>query len=539
MSYYDTCKKAKSSDLVALKANVQKVDFTATHTGKTNQKGSFSFERVQPRNSNYTLKNIYLKVKLNLTITRSAVAPAAAGDHDYRLDYDYRFDDFNAAMYGTSVTINGSIQNTQEPYLNSLIKKNYDEKEYIESMNEKNSPYVYVNITHRANTAIDDIEYVSCAPIYHSYLCEDVTGINNLMISSNYNIYNIVKLNYNANNYITTLVVNQDIDLKLIYDEIINTDLSPDGKYYTACMQYMYYIGDDLKTDGHNGHPDNNDGISSTNNIRDTRTQPLRAFNMIVPDIINDTVKCSNVFKGCISSVSWDVNNKLNLVNTSGTNMDSEIYSVCKDAGLFTEFSVFRNEKQLNRNISYLDPIISISMLNTPDAKISTADLFRLSSKMTYKYYGAPTAAADATDDVINQTKVTKKTYCIYEYPALIKISPIENTVQYSLIGVMDELIESEAGMDEYMDDLEDLGYSGDGKVADWFRKIGRKIKEGRFISKILGGISKGADIFTKIAPMIPGIGAAAAPIASQVSDISKKVGNVAADAGYGISTMF
>lgn len=532
MSYYDTCKKAKSSDLVALKANVQKVDFTTTHTGKTNAKGSFSFERVQPRNSNYTLKNIYLKVKLDFTITRIN----ATSNHIK----NYRFDDFNAAMYGTSVTINGSIQNTQEPYLNSLIKKNYDEKEYIESMNEKNSPYVYVEITDDDDNLKEQVKYISCAPIYHSYLCEDITGINNLMISSNYNIFNIVKLNNNAaNGLVSNITLNKEIELKLIYDEVINTDLSPDGKYYTACMQYMYYMGDDLKTDGHNGHPDDATGISIRNNIRDTRTQPLRAFNMVVPDIVNDTFKCSNVFKGYISSVSWDVNNKLNLVNTSAADSDSEIYSVCKDAGLFTEFSVFRNEEQLGRTISYLDPIISLSMLNTPDAKISTADLFRLSSTMTYKYFGAPTAAAGATDDVVNQTKVTKKTFCIYEYPALIKISPIENTVQYSLIGVMDELIESEAGLDEYMDDLEDLGYSGDGKVADWFRKIGRKIKEGRFISKILGGISKGADIFTKIAPMIPGIGAAAAPIASQVSDISKKVGNVAADAGYGISTMF
>lgn len=512
MSYYDTCKKAKSSDLVALKANVQRVDFTTTHTGKTNQKGSFSFERVQPNNSNYTLKNIYLRVKLSLTITRTATEANKA-------NYNYRFDDFNAAMYGTSVTINGSIQNTQEPYLNSLIKKNYDEKEYVESMNEKNSPYVFVKVNHTGDYT-ETVDYVSCAPIYHSYLCEDITGINNLMISSNYNIYNIVKSNYDANNYISGISLNGDINLKLIYDQIINTDLSPDGKYYTACMQYMYYMGNDIITDGSGVQQNVN------NNIRDTRTQPLRVFNMIIPDIINDTTQCSNVFKGYISSVSWDVNNKLNLVNTSGTNMDSEIYSVCKDAGLFTEFSVFRNEKQLNREISYLDPIISLSMLNTPDAKISTADLFRLSSTMTYNYAGA------AND-------ITKKTFCVYEYPALIKISPIENTVQYSLIGVMDELIESEAGMDEYMDDLEDLGYSGDGKVADWFRKIGRKIKEGRFISKILGGISKGADIFTKIAPMIPGIGAAAAPIASQVSDISKKVGNVAADAGYGISTMF
>ena len=528
MSYYDTCKKAKSSDLVALKANVQKVDFTATHTGKTNTKGSFSFERVQPRNSNYTLKNIYLKVILKFTITRTT------GDNHIR---NYRFDDFNAAMYGTSVTINGSIQNTQEPYLNSLIKKNYDEKEYVESMNEKNSPYVYVSIKDNANAKKDDVTYVSCAPIYHSYLCEDITGINNLMISSNYNIFNIVKLN---NGTISDITLTSDIDLKLIYDEVINTDLSPDGKYYTACMQYMYYMGDDIKTDGSHGHADNIiDGVSTRNNMRDTRTQPLRAFNMIVPDIINDTSKCSNVFKGYISSVSWDVNNKLNLVNTSAANSDSEIYSVCKDAGLFTEFSVFRNQEQLGRTISYLDPIISISMLNTPDAKISTADLFRLSSTMTYKYEGAPTAAEGALPDVIAAAQVTKKNICVYEYPALIKISPIENTVQYSLLGVMDELIESEAGMDEYMDDLEDLGYSGDGKVADWFRKIGRKIKEGRFISKILGGISKGADIFTKIAPMIPGIGAAAAPIASQVSDISKKVGNVAADAGYGISTMF
>jgi hypothetical protein len=521
MSYYDTCKKAKSSDLVALKANVQKVDYTATHTGKNTIKGSFSFERVQPRNSNYTIKNIYLKVILKLTITRSAQAPAE-GEPDYRDDYNYRFDDFNAAMYGTSVTINGSIQNTQEPYLNRLIKKNYDEKEYVESMNEKNSPYVYVNITHTPGSPVENVEYVSCAPIYHSYLCEDVTGINNLMISSNYNIFNIVKLNYNSNNTINNITFQdgKEIDIKLIYDEVINTDLSPDGKYYTACMQYMYYTGNDMKTSADHGK------LTSDNNIRDTRTQPLRVFNMIVPDIINDGARCTYAIKGHISSVSWDVNNKLNLVNTSGDDMDSEIYSVCKDAGLFTEFSVFRNEKQLNREISYLDPIISLSMLNTPDAKISTADLFRLSSKMTYEYN-------EGLGDI------TKKNICVYEYPAIIKISPIENTVQYSLIGVMDELIESEAGLDEYMDDLEDLGYSGDGKVADWFRKIGRKIKEGRFISKILGGISKGADIFTKIAPMIPGIGAAAAPIASQVSDISKKVGNVAADAGYGISTMF
>ena len=521
MSYYDTCKRAKSSDLVALKANVQKVDFTHTQLTDQTAVGSFSFERVQPRNSNYTIKNIYLKVSIDFTVTRDGTGAATAHFHDYK------FDDFNAAMYGTSVTINGSIQNTQEPYLNSLIKKNYDEKEYVESMNEKNSPYVFVEVTNGNDGADKNkqeiIHYESCAPIYHSYLCEDVTGINNLNISSNYNLYNIIKKNYDANNYINKIsfAKTQHITMKLIYDEVINTDLSPDGKYYTSCMLYMYYFGGDVIT---SGAGDTITGI--LNNVRDTRTQPLRAFNMIVPDIRAATSNCSNVINGHISSVSWDVNNKLNLVNTSAAKSESEIYSVCKDAGLFTEFSVFLNKPQLNKNIVYMDPIISISMLNTPDAKISTADLFRLSSTMSYTY-------SDAAADI------KMKNYCVYEYPALIKISPIENTVQYSLIGVMDELIESEAGMEEYMDDLEDLGYSGDGKVADWFRKIGRKIKEGRFISKILGGISKGADIFTKIAPMIPGIGAAAAPIASQVSDISKKVGNVASDAGYGISPMF
>lgn len=518
MSYYDTCKRAKSSDLVALKANVQKVDFTTTQLTQTSPVGSFSFERVQPRNSNYTLKNIYLKVSIDFTVTRSGTDSATAHF------YDYRFDDFNAAMYGTSVTINGSIQNTQEPYINSLIKKNYDEKEFVESMNKKNSPYVFVDIVEGASNNIETVHYESCAPIYHSYLCEDITGINNLNISSNFNIYNIIKKNYDSTNYISgiSFTGTQKITMKIIYDEVINTDLSPDGKYYTSCMLYMYYFGGDVKTTNNYGE------ISGIlNNVRDTRTQPLRAFNMIVPDIRADTTNCSNVIDAHISAVSWDINNKLNLVNTSASNSESEIYSVCKDAGLFTEFSVFLNKSQLGLdNIVYMDPIISISMLNTPDAKISTADLFRLSSTMTYKY---DNAAAN----------MIKKNYCVYEYPALIKISPIENTVQYSLIGVMDELIESEAGMEEYMDDLEDLGYSGDGKVADWFRKIGRKIKEGRFISKILGGISKGADIFTKIAPMIPGIGAAAAPIASQVSNISKKVGNVAADAGYGISTMF
>jgi hypothetical protein len=520
MSYYDTCKRAKSSDLVALKANVQKVDFTTTQLTEKSPVGSFSFERVQPRNSNYTIKNIYLKVSIDFTVKRAGTN--AANSHFY----NYKFDDFNAAMYGTSVTINGSIQNTQEPYLNSLIKKNYDEKEYVESMNEKNSPYVFVNVIGGDTNDVEKIHYESCAPIYHSYLCEDITGINNLNMSSNFNIYNIIKKNYLSTDYINEIsfVGTDKITMKLIYDEIINTDLSPDGKYYTACMQYMYYFGGDVKTTGASDEINGIQGI--LNNVRDTRTQPLRAFNMIVPDIRADTINCSNVICGRISSVSWDINNKLNLVNTSAGNSESEIYSVCKDAGLFTEFSVFLNKSQLGKNIVYMDPIISISMLNTPDAKISTADLFRLSSTMTYKY-------KDAHADI------TKKNYCVYEYPALIKISPIENTVQHSLIGVMDELIESEAGMDEYMDDLEDLGYSGDGKVADWFRKIGRKIKEGRFISKILGGISKGADIFTKIAPMIPGIGAAAAPIASQVSDISKKVGNVAADAGYGISPMF
>ena len=72
MSYYDTCKRAKSSDLVALKANVQKVDFTHTQLTEKTAVGSFSFERVQPRNSNYTIKNIYLKVSIEFTVTRDA-----------------------------------------------------------------------------------------------------------------------------------------------------------------------------------------------------------------------------------------------------------------------------------------------------------------------------------------------------------------------------------------------------------------------------------------------------------------------------------
>lgn len=523
MSYFDTCKSAKNDELVALKANVQRVMYTATQKPQTEMKGSFSFDRIQPGDKHNTIKNLMLCAEIVFKVegfTDDAAGGAATAPHS-----GFYFNNINAALYDCSVSINSSINQTQQPYLNNIIYKNFKQDEYVEDMNKKYDKYVSVIQTHTNPTAAlagyDTIEYYCMCPIYNSLLDGELTGVSSLNIRSNYNLNTIIK-HLDASKFTNSQanITVQYIDFTIYYDNVINTIPDMNETYRMLKFNYIDYSENKIL----------NNGVSTANfvnNVKDVQSAPLRAYNIIVEDIRGSEITALTNYNNRITSSRWDINNHQNVILSENI---MSVYSTSKDAGLLTEFSIINNtnmsiDKKTGDYTHYKaqDPVCAITLLNTPDITISTSDLFRLSTNVNIQFDAALTSAK------------TFYLYTVYEYPALLELSPVGNTFINGLSGTSKDLIETDGGLTEYMDEYEDMGYGGDGKVADWFRKVGRKIKEGKYVSKILSGISKGAKIFGTVAPMIPGVGAAA-PVVSKIGDIAGNVGTAASNAGYSVS---
>lgn len=530
MSYFDTCKSAKNDELVALKANVQRVMYTATQKPQTEMKGSFSFDRIQPGDKHNTIKNLMLCARITFKVEGFADdAKALAADFATAPHPGFYFNNINAALYDCSVSINSSINQTQQPYLNNIIYKNFKQDEYVEDMNKKYDKYVSVIQTHTQRVVdttdgYDTIEYYCMCPIYNSLLEGDLTGVSSLNIRSNYNLNTVIKhLDPTKFTNSQAKITVEYIDFTIYYDNVINTIPDMNETYRMLKFNYIDY--------SENLSLKNVTTANFVNNVKDVQSAPLRAYNIIVEDIRGDGITALTNYNNRITSSRWDINNHQNVILSDNI---LSVYSTSKDAGLLTEFSIINNtngsiDKKTGDYTHYKaqEPVCAITLLNTPDITISTSDLFRLSTNVNVKF--------DTTVSPGAELAKTFFLYTVYEYPALLELSPVGNTFINGLSGTSKDLIETDGGLTEYMDEYEDMGYGGDGKVADWFRKVGRKIKEGKYVSKILSGISKGAKIFGTVAPMIPGIGAAA-PVVSKIGDIAGNVGTAASNAGYSVS---
>lgn len=515
MSFIDTTKYADDDTLVALHSNVRRVIHTTTSSPtKTTTDGSFSFERIQPRSKNFGMKNVYIVSDMTLTITLTTGTK-------------FKLENINAALYDTTLSINGSIQFTQQPYINYLIKNNYDKGEFIEYQNLHHDKYVYYTIT--AGAAEDGktpytVKYHCTSPIYHSFFDNDLVGIDNMNLMSQFNLRNLIKIQQSTNYDTISAFSVSDLKFDLRYDEVQYT--VPLENYNIQVPHYVYYSATNKFTSSFSV----NDTLTEKDdsfevNVRDVKSQPLRVFLAAVQDIRNtgnNNIMYTPEMR--FKNISWDVNNQTNVMNTGTV---SDIYLTSKNAGLLTEFNVYAGMKAgtiTDDGIS-IDPICAINMLDTFDSKISTADLFRLSVSGNININRPVDAAAG--------TIINRYVYAVYEYPAILSISPMSSGLIYSLNGTFNELIELEDD-ESYLKQLEESGMYGGSKFGDWIKRTWQKIKSGKFVSKALNFLGN-TKKYNNLLSMIPGVGTVM-PIIGKIQDVAGDIGKKAEDAGYGVN---
>ena len=515
MSFIDTTKFASDDTLIALTGNVQRVlHEPTTKPGTTAMTGAVSFERIQPRSKHFGMKNITLTYTGQFTIKFTTASTR-----------QIRLENINAALYDTNLNINGSIQFTQQPYINYYIKRSYDKGAFQEHQHIYNDKYVYATVNQTTANKVYVINYRCCTPIYHSFFESDLVGIDNMSILSQFNLYNIFKVIDNANSSLDTTggatgITVENSEFKLRYDEIQYT--MPMDAYNIQIPHYVYYQTDNSINPALTAAAGTTNINQIKTNIRDVRTQPLRVFYSVFPNIRKQDSSVIQTVETVFKGLRWDVNNKTNVMNTDTI---EDVYLTSRCAGLLTEYETYCGGDMAHGagGVS-CPPVAAISMLDTTDSKISTSDLFRLSVEADIDFIHPALAAAE---------NIERIGYAIYEYPAVLSISTISSQLIYSLPGTFNELVEMEDD-ETYLKQLEESGMYGGSKFGDWIKRTWNKIKSGRFISKALNfiGNTKGVN---NLLSMIPGVGTAM-PIISKIQDIAGEAGKKAEDAGYGVN---
>lgn len=511
MSYIDTTKIAADDVLVGMTSNVKQIIHRPTSDPKNNMTGYVSFERIHPRSSHFSVSDVKLYFSGKFSLTYSADVTANTVPL-------MRLENINSALYDTMLDINGSVTSTSQPYINYLIKKQYDKHYYQEEQQMKHDKDVYVKISRDTDRKID-VYYECMSPVLIPELDSDLTGITNLNISSQVNLYNVIRLATLTN---LTKIEVSSAKYELRYNEIQNT--IPQESYNTMVNHYLYY-----KTDTTVGNCLANIGVdvSTQFNVRDTQSQPLIVYITNAPSIRTASHNICLTPEVLVNSCTFDINSDTNTVLSASTH---DVYDISKCAGLLTEYNTWTGMKNnyIEGSLTAVKgipcpPVIACNMLKTAHSTISCADLFRLNvnSSFTYKF-----------TEAING--VNRDTYAVYMYPSVLSITPTNTSIIYSLSQTFNECVEMEDD-DAYFRQLAQSGVlEGGGKVGDFFKNLWRKIKSGKFISKALKfiGNTKGAN---NLISMIPGV-SAAMPIIEKIQDISGNLGTKAEDAGYGVN---
>lgn len=518
MSFVDTTKIASDDILVAMTSKVKQMIYPPTHDTKTSMSGTLSFERIHPRSIDFTISDLKIYFKGTFTITLSAALTDTTVP-------TFRLENINSALYHTMIDINGNITPTSQPYINYLIRKQYDKNYYQEEQQMKHDKDVWFKITHTGGSAdatknkIFEVQYECLTPLMVPEIESDLTGINNLNITSQVNLYNIFKFPTISN--ISKIEV-KDVEYRIRYNEIHNTIIQE--SYSAMVNSYLYYKGDVGSKDYIAG---NTQTIETSLNIRDGTSQPLIVYVVNAPHITEISTKICLAPEIKPISCSFDINSDTNTMLSQSTH---DIYYISKNAGLLTEYNTWTGKKDnliTDARVSTrglpCPPVIACNMLKTNESKISTSDIFRLNVNATYDY---------TYNENING--IDRDCYAVYSYPSIYYYSSSENRIIKNLTQTFAELIEMDDD-DAYFRQLADSGVlSGGGKVGDFFKNLWRKIKSGKFISKALNfiGNTKNAN---NLLSMIPGVGAAM-PIISKIQDIAGEAGKTAENAGYGVS---
>ena len=512
MSFINTTKYADDATLVSLYADSWRRDYTITHETKDQMAGSVSFNRIQPGNKDNGIKNIYLEMYAEFTVTKAAAATI-------------RLQNVNDAIYDCTVTFNGSAGYMNQPYINSIIKRCFDEDAFIEQASVRHDKYVNAEITPNAAGTSVSIKYYCMTPIYHEFFdAKEITGINDLSVRFNYNLYNIFKatmINPQAAGAGTAIsavaLTNDTLKWQIIYDEVkheIPSDL------YT--MQVPHYIYFESKNDF------TIDASSNSNNevyidLHDAESCPLRCYLISSPRIKNETTALCNVIPSRFISSRWNIDNKNNAFMSDGTDKIMYNFVNSKSAGLKSEFMTWagRCDNITGAGVP-IDPIIGITTLGTTNTYTNTNDLCRIHVKGTINH-----------DQLSNcTTDRTLTGMLVYEYPAVLSTGTINNII-YTLDMPKTQLTEIEMDDNDYIKSLEQAGLLvGGSKVGDWFKNLWHKIKSGKFISKTLNWIGNDSKKFNNLLSMVPVVG----QFVPQIQEMAKKGAVMAEDAGLGVN---
>ena len=512
MSFIDTTKIATDDVLVAMTSNVKQIVHKPTHSPENNMTGSISFERIHPRSSHFSVSDIKIFFKGTFKLTYSSafgaeVLPAI------------KLENINAAFYDAQIDMNGSVSFTTQPYINYLIKKQYDKDYYQEEQQLKHDKYVFSKISINGAKTEVTINYECISPFMAPEFDTDLTGLHNFNINSQVNLFNIIKLQ-NLTNYSSIALTEADYEIR--YNEIQNT--IPQESYNTMINHYFYYQG---VTGQKTYTKDTEEETKTAFNIKDVNGQPLIVYVVNAPNIRSEHNQ--NIFlvpEIYPTSCTFDINSDTNTLLTTSTH---SIYEVSKSAGLLTEYNTWAGQPDNYITTSTskkgipCPPVIACNMLKTANSTISTNDIFRLNIDATYKYTYP-----------VDKVNYTPNVYSVYMYPSMLIFSPTQCTILKNLPQSFNECVEMEDD-EAYFRQLANSGVlEGGGKVGDFFKNLWRKIKSGKFISKALKfiGNTKGAN---NLISMIPGV-SAAMPIIEKIQGISENLGNKAEDAGYGVS---
>ena len=436
--YIDLSKSHKNEDLFALRKNSLRVEWTPSSISTNSNIGTFSFNNIQPPNFNTGISDVYLEATVIFRITVQAAANANNDAHTIadnikkHFDANCFFNDFNCALYNTSVSI-GSQNLTSQPYISYAIKRLYDKNFYDPSFTQTRkdvnvSVYNTLSDTIANTESIIEIFYRCSTPFCHPYFytTKDLCGINSFNIQSSFNLLNLFTID---NKDITGGAVSTNItyrvdnfDLKLAYNENIYSH--PLNTYSSLIMSEYRY------TEKTNAAGGDNDYLSSgclNCNVRDAVSTPICQYILMLNDpeqtrtIGNTTAGNTDSFKTWtipsyrLIDLNISVNSNPNAYSSSSFN---SIYHCCKKAG----YCGTMNELYYNKLFPQVFGFSSLQYRNV----VNSSDTYRFS---------IDNSQIEPTSDAFPLTNyLTSTSFVVYEYPSVL-ISSLNGTNSFISIA--------------------------------------------------------------------------------------------------------
>ena len=423
-------------------------------------------------------RNIMKNFRLNGKLVVHLKTSATGKKHTLKLIGDLnRFIDINCTVNGTCNYV--SHGNATEPVYKNYIDgeiTNMDVQTYYNLSGAKIGSTAQTTLswalTSGATNQVLEWEIDFSTKIMHPFLFTELGGVSalNITITTNPGLLGMLDI---TSSETTLSEVNAFINgASISYVEY-------EGASDTFVKKVGYMVPYQVACGGSN---------EATANTRNVSGAPLNVYNHIgvegsgLASWSADTV----VQKALpITVFNASVNNHVNCYNATGI---QELFGRSKEMGYIGQMSDFTNSPVNEENLgnNELGCVVKMSNRNL-DVNINTGEIYRFDANITYSDLG--------------KDKSKLYLYTVYEYPALLYLSPEKSTCEYIVNEPVSEVGDYEA------DDL----YSGAG-LFDWIKKGFNWLKNNRIISR-------GA---TALGSVLPG---QAGSVASVVGDVANRLG--------------